>query len=146
MSVFYNILDEQKDLLKSKGYDEVSLHSPDKEGWLMRQLQIYFSISSNDAHKFGEKNDFDLKAIGFFNHDMDMVLFRFNYEYNPETLELNIKNLQAKMDNEQVNFVLKENKGLPSSKDIYKKLSERKRLIAARKIAGCEAKRKGKRL
>lgn len=146
MSVFYNILDEHRDLLKSKEYDEVSLHSPDKVGWFMRQLKIYFSVGSNDAHKFNEKNEFDLKAIGFFNHDMDMVVFKFNYEYNPETMDLNIKSLEAELDGERLRFILKENKDLPSSKEIYKNLSQDKRLIAARKIAGHEVKGKGKRI
>lgn len=135
MSLFYNILDEQNELLKQKGYDEVSLNSPYKDGWFMRELEISFSLASNEAHRLNEKVEFDIKAIGFFNGDRDIVVFRFHYECDPDNLTLNIKSLSVDMEGKPKKYDLTANEDLPGSKAVYEELKEGARLQVARLIA-----------
>lgn len=139
MSLFFQILDEHRELLKSKGYDETGLNSPDKEGWFARQLELHFSKSLRDAHVFDENQEFELQSTGFFNQDNDIVLFKFKYEYTPEALELNLKSITAKMGMIQVSFTLAKNADLPSSTSLHKEISKQtRRLQTAQQISNQE--------
>lgn len=146
MSLFYQILDEHKELLESRGFTEEALSSPDKPGWFMRQLHLQFSKCSHDAHLFNEIQEFDLKAIGFFDNDADIVLFKFHYQFNPESAELNIKGLEASLDREQKLFRFTQNTDLPQASDIYKSFSNLVKLNRAKEIANCDSTGKRKRL
>ena len=135
MSLFYNILEEQKDLLERKGYDELSLNSPYKNGWFMREVEIGFSLASNEASRLNEIVDFDVKAIGFFNNDRDIVVFKFHYECDPNNLTLNIKSLSAELNGKSKEYDLIANEDLPIAKTVYEELKQGARLQIARLIA-----------
>lgn len=146
MSLFWNTLEEHRDLLKSRGYDEAALDSPDKEGWFMRQLELSFSKALKDSFATGEKTEFEIKTAAFFNNDADVVLFRFGYEYDPETTSLNIASLEVDMGDKTLNLDLKSNKDLPLAKSVYNNLALGKKLVIARNIANHRVNGKGRRL
>jgi len=139
MSLFYQILDEHKNLLLSKGYDETSLNSPDKEGRFIRQLQINLSQAIKDAHNFQETESFDLKATGFFNDDADIVRFKLHYEYNPNDMQLCVKSLEAILDDKTINLELNDNNDLPAATKVHKYLTEGDKLEKARQIVNQHA-------
>lgn len=129
MSLFHQIVDEHKELLKSKGYTEEALNSPDKPGSYMRMFAIQFSMNKQDAHRYNEKEEFELKTVGFFNNDKDVLVFKLNYQYDPEKLELSITQMTAVMDGNQVNYELQRNEDLPSSAEVYQKMTQAKKTI-----------------
>lgn len=135
MSLLWNIFDEHKHLLESKGYDEKSLNSPLREGWLIEQLQINLSQSVKDAHNFQETTCFDLRPIGFFNNDAEVVLFELHYEYNPNDLQLYLKSLQASLDNNIIDLDFSNNNDVPAATKIYEYLANAEKLNRAREIA-----------
>lgn len=98
MSLFYNLLDEQIELLKKKGYEEKSIGSPNKEGWLFTQLHRSFSDALHQSWHEGEAVDFQIAITGFFNDDKDIVHFKFNYEFDPNKHSLSMKELELVSD------------------------------------------------
>jgi len=123
MSLFHHTLEEHRQLLEAKGYTEKNLDAPDRDGWYMRQFKANFSLCSNQAHRYDEVTDFDLKMIGFFNDNKDVVHFTFNYEYDPQTLELKIKTLTADLAGNKLPYHLTKNEDLPASMVVYKELA-----------------------
>ena len=123
MSLFYQTLDEHRQLLEAKGYDEKSLGAAERDGWFMRELRSNFSLSYNQALRFDEVTDFGLKMTGFFNDNRDIVHFNFNYEFDPRTLELKIKTLAADLGSNKLTYQLKKNDDLPSSVNVYNDLA-----------------------
>lgn len=94
MSLFYNLLEEQVSLLKDKGYEEKSIGSPDKEGWLFTQLRRNFSDALHQSWQEGEPVAFKIATTGFFNNDKDIVHFKLNYEFDPNKHTLSMKKLE----------------------------------------------------
>lgn len=94
MSIYYDLLQEQINLLKEKGYEEKSINSPDKEGWLFTQLRRNFSDALHQSWLEGEPVAFQIATTGFFNNDKDIVHFRFDYEFNPESNSLSLKEME----------------------------------------------------
>lgn len=98
MSLFNNLLDEQIDILKEKGYNEKSINSPDKEGTLFTQLRRNFSGALRESWLEGEPVTFQVPAIGFFNDDADIVLFKLGYEFDLEKNMLAMKTYELISD------------------------------------------------
>lgn len=94
MSLFYNLLKEQVSVLKNKGYEEKSIGSPDKEGWLFTQLHRNFADALHQSWQEGEPVSFQIATTGFFNDDKDIVHFKFNYEFDLENNSLSMKELE----------------------------------------------------
>ena len=133
MSLFYKTLEEHKQLLEAKKYDEKSLGAAEREGWFMRQLTSSFSLSSNQALRFDEVTDFDLKMIGFFNNNRDIVHFHFSYEYDPQTMDLKIKTLAAGLGDNKLSYQLSKNDDLPSSLNVYNDLDLARKAVTLKK-------------
>lgn len=146
MDKFSEILELQGDLLTTKGYDEKGLNSPDKPGRFLKQVERQFSLALREAHTLNETVQFDIKSIGFFNDDADLIVFTFNYEYNPEKQDLSIKSLEAKMNGEELRFDLKKNKDLPDSTAVHRGFAKDKKIELARAIAEHTVNSGGKRL
>ena len=146
MSMFWHILEEHADLFTTKGYTEESLNSPDKPGWYMQQLERHLSKAIREAHALNEKTEFNLKTVAFFNQDADLILFNFNYQYDPETLDLKITQLDATMDGLEMNISLTNNKELPQATMVHRSFTTGEKLLAARNIATHSVSRKGRRL
>ena len=132
MSLFYQTLDEHKQLLEAKGYDEKSLGAAEREGWFMRELTSNFSISSNHALRFDEVTDFELKMTGFFNDNRDIIHFNFNYEFDPRAMELKIKTLAADLGAHKLSYQLNKNDDLPSSMNVYNDLALAKKAVKSK--------------
>lgn len=132
MSLFYNLLDEHEALLKKRGYDEESLNSPYKKGWLMNDLKRNLSKAVNEILIDDSPTKFTLKATGFFNDDQDIVNFYLHYLFDPKEGSLEIKTLEMKsiMDRAERKMELKSSYDLPDSCD------------ALQLIRGAEIKRK----
>lgn len=94
MSLFFNQLKEQTDLLKNKGYDEKSLSSPDKGGWLFNQLQRSFSDALHQSFQEGGPISFSLCTTGFFNDNKDIVHFKLDYSFHLEENDLKLRTLE----------------------------------------------------
>lgn len=146
MSLFVQIVELHEDLLKTRGYDEAGLSSPDKPGWFMKQFERELSLAIQGAHVYNEPCDFQLKTAGFFNKDADLILFTFHYEYDPQKTDVQLKRLDAKMDGREIGIDLKRNADLPSSATVHRSLSPDKKLDLARTIAEHTVSKVGKRI
>lgn len=94
MSLYYNLLDEQIRILKEKGYEEKQTRSPDKEGWLFTQLSRGLSDSLQQSWREGEAVTFQIRTTGFFNNDLDIVNFNFQYVFDYEKSDLRLTQLE----------------------------------------------------
>jgi hypothetical protein len=84
MSLLYQLLDEHEKLLKEKGYDELSLNSPDKPGLFMQYLKYNLGYALKESLMDDDQSTFNMKTVGFFNNDRDIVLFNLHYLFDRE--------------------------------------------------------------
>ncbi len=129
MSDFLDILDNHRELLQERGYDELGLGSPDEPGLFMRKLEFLFSECVRKSEYNNEKQDFFIEAYGFFNDDNDVVRFNFHYEFNPATKDLELKSLSARLDDYSKVFLFSRNTyELPYASRVYQILDSVKQL------------------
>lgn len=137
MSLFYNLLDEQIELLKKKGYEEKSIGSPDKEGWLFTQLRRSFSDALHQSWNEGEAVTFQIATTSFFNNDKDIVHFKFNYEFDLKSNSLSMKELELIADGINRKIAIQSAQDIPHSSQALLLIQEQvqlKRLQTARYV------------
>lgn len=123
MSDFLTILDNHRELLSERGYDEIGLGSPEEPGLFMKKLEYFFSDCIGRARHTNDKQDFFIEAYGFFNDDKDMVAFNFHYEFDPAKKDIAIKSLSAQMNSIKKTFLLNCNSyELPPASRIHRLL------------------------
>lgn len=115
MSLYYNLLHEQINLLKEKGYEEKSISSPNKEGWLFAQLRRNYSDALQQSWLEGDPVTFQIATSGFFNNDKDIVHFKFSYEFNPGNSSLIIKEMELNSDKVQRKISVQSPNDIPHS-------------------------------
>lgn len=115
MSLYYNLLYEQINLLKEKGYEEKSISSPNKEGWLFAQLRRNYSDALHQSWLEGDPVTFQIATSGFFNNNKDIVHFKFSYEFNPENSSLIIKEMELNSDKVQRKISVQSPNDIPHS-------------------------------
>ena len=115
MSLFYHILEDTQHLLTEKGFDETSLSSPDKPGWLFQQLRNQLSLALRESLAYNEPADFQLKATGFFNEDKDIVLFNLHFLFDASAGTLAIPQLDMHYNKRTLSLKLQDPSGLPHS-------------------------------
>jgi len=131
MSDFLTILDNHRDLLSERGYDEIGLGSPDEPGLFMKKLEHFFSDCIGKARHTNSKQDFFIEAYGFFDNDRDMLAFSFHYEFDPAKKDISIKSLSARMDGIKHTFFLPRNTyELPYASKVHRMLCTQKQLQA----------------
>ncbi|OMP80030.1 hypothetical protein [[Flexibacter] sp. ATCC 35208] len=113
MSLVYQLLNEQEHLLTSKGYDEKSLNSPDKAGYLLKELQRQLGICLRDSLVDDGPFEFQLRTVGFYNNDRDCVSFNLHYSFDPEKVDLSITRLDVGFNHQAATVKLCENSMLP---------------------------------
>ena len=126
MSLFYRILDEHKDWLAQQGYTEQRLNAAEKPGYLAGQLRTALSNAIQD--NLWEKNlqNFSLFITGWFQNNRDMVHFQFNYVYDPNLVQLELRSVQARMDEGQPQtylIVRNQRHALPEPEKIWERLA-----------------------
>lgn len=94
MSLIYKLLEEQINVLKQKGYEEKTINSPDREGLLFSQLHQKFSFAIHQGFAEKEPIDFEILATGFYERHKSIVCFKFNYQFNPDTINLSLVELE----------------------------------------------------
>ncbi|MBZ4188972.1 hypothetical protein [Niabella beijingensis] len=94
MSLFYNLLEEQISILKQKGYEEKMINSPDREGLLFSQLHQKFSFALHQSFAEKDSIEFEIRATGFYENHKSIVCFKFNYLFNPDTIDLSLVELE----------------------------------------------------
>ncbi|MGJ7033303.1 hypothetical protein [Niabella hirudinis] len=94
MSLFHDLLQEQINLLKEKGYEEKVLNSPYKDGLLFTQLRQEFSNALHESLREDEPATFQIATVGFFNNDKDIVQISFSYEFAPANNNLSLKEIE----------------------------------------------------
>lgn len=94
MSPFYNLLEEQISILKQKGYEEKTIKSPDREGLLFLQLHQKFSLALHESFSQKDSIEFEIRATGFYEDHKRIVCFKFNYLFNPDTIDLSLVELE----------------------------------------------------
>jgi len=139
MSDFLNILNNHRELLEERGYDEIGLGSPDKPGLFMEKLEFLFSTCVHEARFNKEKRDFFIEAYGFFENDNDLVVFKFHYEFDPEKKDIELKSFLARMDGIQRPFFLPRNMyQLPFASRVYRLLANERQTKLAKDIVNHE--------
>jgi len=98
VSEFLDILNNHRELLEERGYDEIGLGSPDQPGLFMSKLEYLFSECIRKSEYNNEKQDFFIEAFGFFDNDKDVVRFNFHYEFDPGGKNIDLKSFTASMD------------------------------------------------
>lgn len=93
MSKFSRIIDRQKYLLLLKGYDERILNIPEPRGAFVERLKCQFSDCVHESFWKNEMVRFSASMTGFFADQKEAVKFIFNFEYDPNELELWLKSL-----------------------------------------------------
>jgi hypothetical protein len=139
MSDFLTKLDNHRELLQERGYDEIGLGSPDAPGHFMKKLEYMFSncLQQSRLHSTTKKDLF-IDAYGFFNNDADLVTFKFHYVFDPAKKDIELKSFIARMDDIQRPFLLDRNMyELPQATRVHQMLCE-VRLQAAREIINHE--------
>jgi hypothetical protein len=139
MSDFLTKLDNHRELLQERGYDEIGLGSPDAPGLFMKKLEYLFSdcVQQSRLHSTTRK-DFFIDAFGFFNNDSDLISFKFHYVFDPAKRDIELKSFIARMDGIQRPFLLDRNMyELPQATRVHQILCE-VRLQAAREIINHE--------
>lgn len=129
MSDFLNILDNHRELMSERGYDEIGLGSADEPGFFMKRLEYCFSNCIAKARHDNNKQDFFIEAYGFFDGDKDMVAFNFHYEFDPQKKDINLKSFSARMGDVKKTFFLPRNSyELPFASRVYAILREERDL------------------
>ena len=126
MSLFYRILDEHKDWLIQQGYTEQRLNAAEKPGYLAGQLRKEFSNAIQDNLWEKSPEDFSLFITGWFQNNRDMVHFQFNYVYDPNLVRLELRSLQARMDEGQPHtyFIVRNQRyALPEPEKVWERLA-----------------------
>jgi hypothetical protein len=117
MSLFYRLLEEHEQILKSKGYDEKSLNSPDREGLLFKSLRYELSLAFKNSVLDTDRKEFTLNALGFFNDDKDMLVYKLYYSFDPEKNDLQLTKLRLSDTKLFREIPLKSCNDLPAAKD-----------------------------
>ncbi|OQP65483.1 hypothetical protein A3860_17620 [Niastella vici] len=146
MSDFLDKLENHRQLLQERGYDEVGLGSPDEPGHFMKRLEYLFSncVAESRLHSKTEK-DFFIDAYGFFNNDMDLVAFTFHYVFDPANKDIELKSFIARMDGIKRPFLLDRNMyDLPKATRVHQILCDERQLRTAREIINHEPEMKNR--
>lgn len=128
MSIYHDLLQEQINVLKEKGYQEKSIGSPDKEGWLLTQLRRSFSDALHQSWHEGESVAFQIATTGFFNDNKDIVHFRFGYEFNPENNSLTMSEMELIAEKIHRKIIIQSSKDIPHADQALLLISEQKQL------------------
>jgi len=128
MSLYYDLLQEQINLLKEKGYEEKSIGSPDKEGWFFTQLRRGFSDALHQSWQEGEPVAFQIATTGFFNDDKDIVHFKFSYEFNPENSSLTMNEMELIANGIHRKITVQSPKDIPHSSQALELIGEQAQL------------------
>jgi hypothetical protein len=79
MGLLHDMVDEQIHLLKSRGYDEESLKSPNKPGSLAAQLSAKKSQEIHRSLFDPTPSSFEIDTVGFFNNNAETAHFKLKY-------------------------------------------------------------------
>lgn len=135
MNEFLTILDNHRDLLSERGYDEIGLGSPDEPGLFMKRLEYHFSQCIQHAKYDPELQDYFIEAVGFFDNEKDMIAFRFHYEFDPKKKDIEIKSFSARMDDITQTFFLPRNMyELPYASKVHRMLSDKRQMQIAKEL------------
>ncbi|MBX2924760.1 MAG: hypothetical protein KF746_21340 [Chitinophagaceae bacterium] len=128
MSLYHDLLQEQINILKEKGYEENYIGSPDKEGWLFTQLRRGFSDALHQSWQEGESVAFQIATTGFFNDNKNIVHFRFEYEFNLENNSLAMSEMELIADKMHRKIVIQSSKDIPHADQALLIIGEHKQL------------------
>ena len=122
MSYTQHMIDEQVGLLKSRGYDEENLNSPNKTGFLALELAANVRQLINENLFDPSPVSFEISTAGFFNNDSEIVFFKFKYALDVEEAELKMTGVTAAMFGKQTSLRLKDSRDLPQATDLVSSL------------------------
>lgn len=123
-----DIYGEHHALLNRKGYDEEKLNSPNKKGWMARELLQHLGRAVKEMPYDDTPTDFALKTVAFF-EDKDMVLYQLNYRFDPQAESLRIYRLDVQWEHKRESILLANNDDLPEAKAVFESLKEGKQII-----------------
>jgi len=135
-ALFNKLLSEHEKLLFHRGYDEKSLNSPFKSGWLVRELKQYLGWAIRQMFWDDSPVDFVLKPVGFFNNEQEIVQFQLKYSFDPATESLSINELVIKYDGLEKAIKLSSNVELPSSHNAIRLVQAQRQITKRKKLSG----------
>jgi len=118
----YNTLAHHEELLADKGYLSEEFKAGHKVGYWVHELKERFALSEFNAIGESKIDYFSIEATAAFNARLDLVQFRFFYEYDPENQSLSLNSIQAKLGNIHKSFIVTESNPLPDASEVYSTL------------------------
>lgn len=100
-------LENHRELLTERGYQEIGLGSAEEPGLFIRRLEDKITFYLSDLKR--GLVEFDLPAVGFFNDEKNLVNFSFHYELDKRNKIFDLKSFTAETDGITKEFVFKRN-------------------------------------
>ncbi|MVT07737.1 hypothetical protein [Chitinophaga tropicalis] len=113
MSIYHELYEAHKVLLSDRGFDEQTLSSPNRDGFLFDTLRVQLDQCIREMTLGETKTGFSLLTVGFFNNDKDMVNYRLDYNFDADTLSLDISKLEIRWQGKSKVIKLGANEDLP---------------------------------
>lgn len=107
MADLIKILEEHITILHARGYAEIGLGTEDEPGYFVKQMENAFSHNLKGSGSEKNIQAFELKGIGFFNNETDMIEFIFRYKFNPTNKTIDLLSMKAEMGNSanEIHFI-----------------------------------------
>ncbi|MET6999384.1 hypothetical protein [Chitinophaga defluvii] len=117
------IVNEQVELLQQQGFDEHTLRSPYRDGWLKDELMIHVTKAFKDMHYDNSPTDFVIHAVGRVDSNKGVANYDLHFHFDSKKKNLFVTKVESRMGVEKVAVLVGENGYLPHSKDLLQLLS-----------------------
>lgn len=117
------IVNEQIEWLTQHGFDEHTLKSPYRDGWLKDELMIHVTKAVRDMHYDNSPTDFVIHAVGRVDQHKGVANFDLHFHFDSKKKNLFVTKVEARMGVEKIAVLAGENAYLPHSKDLLQLLT-----------------------
>jgi hypothetical protein len=125
MPAIFNSFDDLETELSEKGYLGGEFKVDYQVGHWLRELHESYNQSQYQAITSGYPSKFSTDMKGKFNSQLDILSFRFHFEYDPGKDALNLNIVSARNGKIGKVYILSQRQALPSASAIYTVLTKR---------------------
>lgn len=118
------IIDEQSQLLMWNGYHENVLRNGEPLGSYKEHLKLAVQDLLDKGDFLPDFEPFEVRLFGNFNHGKDKVLFTFSYQYDGLLSQINLKQVEARLDGVPIVINVEKGSDLWSSEEMYARVKQ----------------------